>query len=289
MAVVILMNLIQQDHIDIVFVQKPYLIQNKTAGITRTHRTYISDEDKSRAAIIIANDSIDAVLIKQLCDRDKVVLELRYKSTGIFAASMYLDITEEIDEKTAKVDEILQYNNGSGIIIAMDSNSRSTGWYDNITNARGKTLEEYLISGDLHIMNEESERTTFQSRRGRSNIDLMIVNNRLLKKLNDWEISEDESCSDHNIIKFNIGNGTNHETQHNYNGIRYVTNEQAYNRFEKKLKELIALNFRMNNSEELERLDCHLAPYIRETCDIESAVEKLQEAITLTCNKSFKT
>jgi hypothetical protein len=137
---------------------------------------HISDEDKSRAAIIIAKDSIDATLIKQLCDRDKVVLELRYRSTRIFAASMYLDITEEIDEKTAKVDEILQYNNGSGFIIAMDSNSISTGWYDNKTNARGKTLEEYLIIRDLHIMNEESERTTFQSRRGRSNIDLTIVN-----------------------------------------------------------------------------------------------------------------
>jgi hypothetical protein len=111
---------------------------------------------------------------------------------------MYLDISEEIDKQTAKLVEILQYNNGSGIIIAMDSNSRSTGWYDNKTNARGKTLEEHLISRDLHIMNEESERTTFQSWSGRSNIDLTIVNNRLLKKLNDWEISEDESCSDHN-------------------------------------------------------------------------------------------
>jgi len=108
-----LMNLIQQDHIDIVFVQEPYLIQNKTAGITRTHRTYISDEDKSRAAIIIANDSIDAVLIKQLCDRDNVVLELRYKSTRTLAASIYLDILEDIDERTAKVNKILQYNNGS--------------------------------------------------------------------------------------------------------------------------------------------------------------------------------
>jgi hypothetical protein len=50
-------------------------------------------------------------------------------------------------------------------------------------NARGKTLEEYLISRDLHIINQESERTTFQSRTGRSNINLTIVNNRLIKKL----------------------------------------------------------------------------------------------------------
>jgi hypothetical protein len=87
---------------------------------------------------------------------------MRYKSIIIFAVSVYFDITEEIDRKTAKIDEILQYSKGSGILIAMDSNSRSTVWHDNQTNLRGKTLEEYLISRDLNIMNEESELTTFQ-------------------------------------------------------------------------------------------------------------------------------
>jgi hypothetical protein len=50
-------------------------------------------------------------------------------------------------------------------------------------------------------MNVEGELATFQSRRGSDNIDLMIVNNRLLTDFNDWDISGDESCSDHNIIK----------------------------------------------------------------------------------------
>jgi hypothetical protein len=76
-----------------------------------------------------------------------------------------------------------------------------------------------------------------------------------------------------------------HTHTQNYNGIRYITNEQAYNRFDKNLKEIIAMKFRMNNSEELAKLDCYIAIHIRETCDIESAVEKLQEAITLSCNK----
>ena len=58
------MGLIQQDHTDIVFVHEPYLFQNKTAGITRTHRIYISTEDKSQAAIIITvmNDWGEIVL-----------------------------------------------------------------------------------------------------------------------------------------------------------------------------------------------------------------------------------
>ena len=70
-----LMKLIQQDLTDIAFVQEPYIIQNKIAGIT----------------IIIANEDIDAIIIKQLCDRDTIVAEVRYKSMRFLAASMYFD------------------------------------------------------------------------------------------------------------------------------------------------------------------------------------------------------
>jgi hypothetical protein len=133
-------------------------------------------------------------------------------------------------------------------LIAMDSNSRSTVWHDNQTNSKGKTLEECLMSRYLHITNEESDLTTFQSRGASSNIDLTIVNKRLFKIFNDWEISKDESCSDHNIIKFKR-HETNDATQHNQSGPRYIIKEQNYNTFDKYLKELVAINLRMENSE----------------------------------------
>jgi hypothetical protein len=69
---------------------------------------------------------------------------------------MYLDINEETDTKTAKVDEIIQLGKRSSILVAMDNIARSKVWYDNETNSRGKK-EEILTSRDLHIMNEESE------------------------------------------------------------------------------------------------------------------------------------
>jgi hypothetical protein len=34
-------------------------------------------------------------------------------------------------------------------------------------------MEEYNVSKNLNFMNEESELTTFQNRRGNSNIDLL--------------------------------------------------------------------------------------------------------------------
>jgi hypothetical protein len=121
-------------------------------------------------------------------------------------------------------------------------------------------------------MNKESELTTFQSRRGSSNIDLTIINNRLLKTFNDWEISGDESCSNHNIIKFTIQHEINYEIQCKHNIHRYIVREQNYNRFDKNLKELVAKMFRMGNPEDSMSLDSDLAEYIKETDDKEGAV-----------------
>jgi hypothetical protein len=117
---------------------------------------------------------------------------------------------------------------GNGL-IAVDINSRSTAWHDIQTNKRGKTQEEYIISKNLHVMNEESEQTTFQNRRGSSNIDLTIVNKQLLKELENWEISEEEeeNCSDHNILKFDLGQDTYHDTVYNYNGHIYIVTDET--------------------------------------------------------------
>jgi hypothetical protein len=79
----------------------------------------------------------------------------------------------------------MKFTKGNGLLIAVDSNSRSTAWHDSQTNKRGKILEEYIISKNLYVINEESEQTTFQNRKGSSNIDLTIVNNHLLNALNN--------------------------------------------------------------------------------------------------------
>ena len=62
-----------------------------------------------RAAIIIANYNIYAILIKQHFDGDTIAIEVRYKSTRIISASIYLDIKEELNNKIAKIEEILKF------------------------------------------------------------------------------------------------------------------------------------------------------------------------------------
>jgi len=281
-----LMNLIEQDSSDIIFMQEPYLYNNRMTGLRNSSRNYTSPAGTSRAAILITNNKIDAILIKQLSNSDCVLIELKYNNTKFYAASMYFDITEKIERELDKMEEILDFTKGNGLLIAVDRNSRSTTWHDSQTNKRGEILEEYVISRNLHIMNEESDQTTFQSRRGSSNIDVTIVNNQLLNALQNWKISEEESCSDHNIIKFDLRQDTYHDTEYSYTGYRYVVTDGSLKTFDSNLSRLVATKFHTGQGDPL-NLDRALALQVKEANDIERAVKLFHEALILSCNRSF--
>ena len=192
-----LLQLMFTEKTEITFVQEPYLYQNKPKGITSGYRTYTHGEGKSRAAIIISNDTINAFFITQFSDNDTVLLE-------IHKGHVYMDYKESIVNNLQTLEKILEFTEGAKLTMAMGSNARSTIWHDATTNNRGKMLEEFVASNQPHIINEDSPRRTFQSTRGSSNIYLTIVSNSILADIKDWEISEEESASNHNILKYII-------------------------------------------------------------------------------------
>jgi len=112
---------------------------------------------------------------------------------------MYFDIGRQIEMDLSKIEAMLQHANGVGVLLAIDSNARSAKWHDPITNSRGRTLDEYLMSKQLYILNEEGFNTPFQNRRGASNIDLTVITNQLIRTVSQWEISDQESSSEHII------------------------------------------------------------------------------------------
>jgi len=95
----------------------------------------------------------------------------------------------------------------------MDSNSRFTSWHDTLPNARGRSLEEFLMSQRLHVMNEESDYTTFRSGRGTSNIDLTVISNQLLRAVVEWEISDQDA----------IGQDKGNRIEFDFQDVRYTS------------------------------------------------------------------
>ena len=74
---------------------------------------------------------------------------------------MHFDINRPIDIDLHKMQTILTHTKEVGIIFSIDSNARSTSLYDVLSNNRGKKLEEFIVSKQLHIANEESSSYTF--------------------------------------------------------------------------------------------------------------------------------
>ena len=191
-----LLKIIEEDGTDILCIQEPYTIRNKIAGLPQTYKVFASGEGRKRAAIVVNNKKVGTLLINQLSDEEAVVLEIKVCNTRIIIANMYFDINRPVEFDMQKIDATLAHAPGVGVIIAMDSNSRSTSWHDVLTNRRGKILEEFLMSKQLHIKNEYSCCTTFRSSRGASNIDLTVINNQAIDVVSDWTIRDKESCSD---------------------------------------------------------------------------------------------
>jgi hypothetical protein len=151
---------------------------------------------------------------------------------------MYLDINRLIDIDMLKIEGKIAQANGAGVIVAVDSNSKSTSWHD-ILNRRGKMLEEFLMSKQLHtrVINEERCLTTFRSSRGISNIDITVVNNQALDIARQWEISDQERCSDHSIINYGIGNSTAQRNEIDIE-VRYKVTKEDKAEFQRNLIQL---------------------------------------------------
>ena len=229
-----LTKIIEEENTDILCLQEPYEIRNKIAGMPRRLKIFTAGEGKHRAAIVVNNNQLDTILIKQLSDEDAVVLEIIFSDVKMIIASLYFDITRHIHSDLRKIEKIAQHAKGEGALIAIDSNCRSSSWHD-ITNERVRILEEFLLSQQLYILNEESHQTTFPSTRGASNIDITVTNGRLLSTVTDWEISDQESCSDHSIIRYVIGQRTAPRFGKNNDEVRYKVNRVGRQKFQENL------------------------------------------------------
>lgn len=165
---------INRNKIDLIFIQEPVCCNNKIIGFPNSLRIYQYGENRKRAAIIINNKNIDAILISNLSNEDVITIEIIYNKLHFTGVSMYLDRTRNIKDDFKILDNILDNRISKGL-LCMDSNSRSKAWYDVITNTRGNDLDYYFSSKKLLVMNENTTIPTFQTSRAESKIDLTVA------------------------------------------------------------------------------------------------------------------
>jgi len=156
-------------------------------------------------------------------------------------------------------------------------------------NTRGRILEEFITSKQLFILNEDSCNTTFRNRLCTSNIDLTIISPRLLNSITGWLISDQESVSDHSVIKYAIKPGIAKGHAENPSHIRYRTNKESLVTFQGTFFQALTENFKIkHNTTRGEDVDDSLSSLLTEGANIEKLVDEFNEALTMACNNTFQ-
>ena len=142
----------------------------------------------------------------------------------------------------------------------------------------------------MHTMNEGSHLTTFRSSRGTSNIDLNINNNQLLNALGKWEISEQDSCSDHSILRYVVGYSKTIRAERETLEVKYKVSKEGKEKFQSKLTRLAEHKFSdMFNAASPETLGNILCTRDTTEPNIEKSVEEFYEILEDACRSSFPT
>ena len=69
----------------------------------------------------------------------------------------------------------------------------------------------------------------------------------MLADIEDWEILEEQSCSDHNIIKYNLNFNLAKAHEYNFQGFRFIIKEHQHADYHKNLRRQILKNFKVGN------------------------------------------
>jgi len=104
----------------------------------------------------------------------------------------------------------------------------------------------------------------------------------------NWEVCDQESCSDHSIIKFSIGQSSwscKQESQ----GVRYIVNSGDIDKFKGNLSSLPEERINTENTEGgSDDLDATLSERANKGTEIEKLIEEFQEVMKAACDKSFR-
>jgi hypothetical protein len=270
-------------NIDVAFVQEPYIVLNNVAGFPKSFRIFAHGNGRKRSAIIVNKNKIDAIAIRQVSVEDATLIELSYSGFNFYGASLYFPNDCDIERDIESLEEIIQLTKGKGLLLSIDSNSRSKLWNDTITNQRGKFLEDFIITRDILLMNVETSIPTFETIRGHNWIDLTLCNSILAQKTSGWTCGDKESCADHKIMFFNIVAEQSNGNAVHYLGKRYLTKTEDWEKTVNKLTTNQLLNFRCQISpNDPTKCDEELSNKVKQGTDIGKTMHTFISAVAAT-------
>jgi hypothetical protein len=188
---------------EILLMQEPYSIEGKVPrlGTEIAIACRGSKHNPPMAAVGVKSRYMTPLEIAGLCTTHCVSVQISEGATEIYAVSQYFLPTENIGVGIQQLEKVLRNLNGKRIIVGIDANAKSPLWYSRSTDDRGEALEAVIAQYGLHVINRPGQAYTFETTRGRSNIDITLASTELTPLVKEWKVHEDGTSSDHRILE----------------------------------------------------------------------------------------
>ncbi|XP_035224615.1 uncharacterized protein LOC118197216 [Stegodyphus dumicola] len=207
-----------ENHHDAVLVQEPYCHQGNPRNLPTTWNVFnqlnADPNNNPRAAIFVINRSWSPII--QTAKRDVVTIQITTQDSQLFLTSAYASPTEEL-ENTLHDLNINFYNTQAPHIIGGDFNAQNQLWGYNHTSPRGSSMEDFIQANNLILHNTPEDNPTFETINSKRWPDLTLSTHHLIDKIQNRQILEDHTNSDHNYISYEIIQAIDHVHTHRFN------------------------------------------------------------------------
>lgn len=197
-------------NLDILSIQEPY---NNPRGsntcnmglITTSvfdHKPFSSVKSLNlvKSAIAIPNRTLTVLKIEQFCNSHFTCIHLTRPDLNLYLVNAYFQFSENIQKYLDHLSLILDALKGKNVLITLDANAKSVLWFSDSSDDRGQDLEDLISQYNLFILNKPSTIPTYSSESGSSNIDLTLASQTCLTLVQNWQILDHDTSSDHNIL-----------------------------------------------------------------------------------------
>ena len=187
-------------------IQEPHFKGLKPSSIDRRYMQVLHGAGTKKdwpRAMIVASKSLKISQIEALTSRDTTCVNLHNSKEELVVCSSYQDIT--FPEVTNNIDKCVEYSKtiDKSIIIGADSNAHSELWMSESANQRGEIFEDFITLNNLFVCNI-GNKYTYDCATGQSIIDITLVSNYLVDRVNNWKVHDEHYFTDHKLISFNI-------------------------------------------------------------------------------------
>ena len=206
-----------ENGVSVALVQEPYVLMGGVKGFPASFRVVTSTVTSDHIGIsgIVINDvGLDVFVVQEHTSELGACAIISGSLGAVCFVSVYCRFGENIEPYLVYMEAIrlMCRDKGMRLVIGMDANAVSPLWYSKgLDRARGRlsevnarAIEDWVLEGNLEVVNAPSEWYTFSGPRGQSDINVTLTNAGGGDYSFKWEVQPQWGTSDHNLISIRV-------------------------------------------------------------------------------------